>query len=145
VARRTGSTETLVHKQRRDRASQDVETIPPNRGISRGAPIAHCVHHAGWRRSPAPDPVRYGTVLTTERKAMTSPTSGALVYWNAHTGFGEIDFDSGEGRVGIYRADLLRAGVKAPQVGDRFIFSTEVAANGARSGATTLGNIPAKS
>jgi hypothetical protein len=61
---------------------------------------------------------------------MTSRTSGALVYWNAHTGFGEIDLDSGYGRIGIYRVDLLRAGVKRPQVGARFHFSTGVAANG---------------
>jgi hypothetical protein len=61
---------------------------------------------------------------------MVSHTSGALVYWNAHTRFGEIDLDSGHGRVGIYRADLLRAGVKEPQVGDRFHFSTGIAANG---------------
>jgi len=45
-------------------------------------------------------------------------------------GFGEIEFDSEQGRVGIYRTDLLRAGVKAPLVGDRFHFSTGVAANG---------------
>jgi hypothetical protein len=61
---------------------------------------------------------------------MTSITSGTLGYLNTHTGFGEIDFDSGYGRVGIYRADLLRAGVKSPQVGDRFYFKTGVAANG---------------
>jgi cold shock CspA family protein len=61
---------------------------------------------------------------------MTSRTSGALVYWNAHTGFGEIDFDDGYGRVGIHRADLLRAGVRTPQVGDRFHFNTGVAVNG---------------
>src|SRR4051794_19437584 len=61
---------------------------------------------------------------------MVSHTSGALVYWNAHTGFGEIDLDSGHGRVGIYRADLLRSGMKEPQVGDRFDFSTGAAANG---------------
>ena len=61
---------------------------------------------------------------------MMSFTSGTLVYWNAHSGFGEIDLDSGYDRVGIYRADLLRAGVKAPLVGDRFHFSTDVVANG---------------
>ena len=61
---------------------------------------------------------------------MASHTSGALVYWNAHTGFGEIELDSGHGRVGIYRADLLRSGMKEPRVGDRFDFSTGVAANG---------------
>jgi hypothetical protein len=61
---------------------------------------------------------------------MTSRTSGALVYWNAHTGFGEIDLDSGHDRVGIYRADLLRAGVKKPQIGDRFHFNAGIAANG---------------
>jgi cold shock CspA family protein len=60
----------------------------------------------------------------------TSRTSGALVYWNAHTGFGEIDFDDGHGRVGIYRADLLKAGIRKPRVGDRFHFDTGVAANG---------------
>ena len=57
-------------------------------------------------------------------------TSGTLVYWNIHSGFGEMDLDSGYGRVGIYRADLLRAGVKMPLVGDRFHFSTGVAPNG---------------
>lgn len=61
---------------------------------------------------------------------MTSVMSGTLMYWNVHTGFGEIDFDDGHGRVGIYRADLLRAGVKAPRVGDRFHFITSVTANG---------------
>ena len=62
---------------------------------------------------------------------MTLRASGDLVYWNAHTGFGEIDLDDGDGRIGIYRADLLRAGVRAPQVGDRFHFSAGVAASGA--------------
>ena len=61
---------------------------------------------------------------------MMSFTSGTLVYWNAHSGFGEIELDSEQGRVGIYRTDLLRAGVRAPLVGDRFHFSTDVAANG---------------
>jgi hypothetical protein len=61
---------------------------------------------------------------------MTSRTSGTLVYWNAHTGFGEIDLDSGYGRIGIYRVDLLRAGVRRPQVGARFHFNIGVAANG---------------
>ena len=61
---------------------------------------------------------------------MTSRTSGTLVYWNAHTGFGEIDLDSGYGRVGIYRADLLRAGVRRPQVGARFHFNTGFSING---------------
>ena len=56
-----------------------------------------------------------------------SLTSGTLVYWNAHTGFGEIELDSEYRRVGIYRAELLRAGVKAPQIGDRFRFSIGVA------------------
>ena len=64
---------------------------------------------------------------------MTSRTSGALVYWNAHTGFGEIDLDSGYGRIGIYRIDLLRAGVRRPQVGDRFDFNTGVAVNGVKA------------
>src|SRR6476646_2436157 len=63
-------------------------------------------------------------------RLMMSFTSGTLVYWNAHSGFGEIDLDSGYDRVGIYRADLLRAGVNAPLVGDRFHFSTDVVANG---------------
>src|SRR3954465_14556450 len=36
---------------------------------------------------------------------MTSRASGDLVYWNAHTGFGEIDLDDGRGRIGIYRVD----------------------------------------
>ncbi len=62
---------------------------------------------------------------------MTSRTSGELVYWNAHTGFGEIDLDKGEGRVGVYRADLLSAGVKTPRVGDRFYFSAGITASGA--------------
>jgi len=61
---------------------------------------------------------------------MTPRTSGDLVYWNAHTGFGEIDLDDGCGRIAIYRADLLRAGIRIPQVGNRFYFSTGVAANG---------------
>ena len=50
--------------------------------------------------------------------------------WNAHTGSGEIELDSEQGRVGIYRADLLRAGVKASQVGGWFKFRTGLAANG---------------
>ena len=57
-------------------------------------------------------------------------TSGTLVYWNAHSGFGEIELDSGDSRIGIYRSDLLRAGVKAPLVGDRFHFRTGVTASG---------------
>lgn len=61
---------------------------------------------------------------------MTSRTSGALLYWNAHTGFGEIDLDSGHGRVAIYRTDLSRASVRVPQVGDRFHFDIGVTANG---------------
>ena len=61
---------------------------------------------------------------------MTSRASGDLVYWNAHTGFGKIDLDDRDGRIGVYRADLLRAGVRRPHVGDRFRFNTGVAANG---------------
>ena len=61
---------------------------------------------------------------------MTSRVSGDLVYWNAHTGFGEIDLDDGCSRIGIYRVDLLRAGVRRPQVGDRFHFNIGVAASG---------------
>src|SRR4051812_11231482 len=61
---------------------------------------------------------------------MMSRASGDLVYWNAHTGFGEIDLDDRDGRIGVYRDDLLRAGVRRPQVGDRFHFNTGVAANG---------------
>ena len=57
-------------------------------------------------------------------------TSGTLVYWNTHSGFGEIELDDRDSRIGIYRTDLLRAGVKAPLVGDRFHFSAEVADNG---------------
>ena len=53
------------------------------------------------------------------------------MYWNAHTGFGEIDLDDGRGRIGIYRADLLRAGIRTPQVGDRFHLNTGVTASGA--------------
>ena len=59
-----------------------------------------------------------------------SHASGDLVYWNAHTGFGEIDLNEGRGRIGIYRADLLRAGVKTPRVGDRFYISTAIASSG---------------
>ena len=66
-------------------------------------------------------------------------TSGTLVYWNTHSGFGEIELDNRDGRIGIYRSDLLRAGVKAPLVGDRFHFSTGVAANG---GAVAIGLCP---
>jgi len=51
------------------------------------------------------------------------------MYWNSHTGFGEIELNSEQSRIGIYRTDLLRAGVKAPLVGDRFHFSAEVAPN----------------
>jgi len=61
---------------------------------------------------------------------MTLHASGDLVYWNAHTGFGEINLDDGRGRIGIYRIDLLRAGVRRPQIGDRFHFNTGVTANG---------------
>ena len=61
---------------------------------------------------------------------MTSRTSGVLVYWNAHTGFGEIDLDTEHGRIGIHRADLLRVGVRKPQVGARFHFNIGVAPNG---------------
>jgi len=68
--------------------------------------------------------------VATEGKMMTSFTSGTLVYWNSHTGFGRIELDSEQGRIDIYRTDLLRAGVKAPMIGDRFHFSTGVAANG---------------
>jgi hypothetical protein len=68
--------------------------------------------------------------VVTEGKLMVSFTSGTLVYWNTHSGFGEIELDNRNGRIGIYRADLLRAGVKAPLVGDRFHFSTGDAANG---------------
>jgi cold shock CspA family protein len=56
--------------------------------------------------------------------------SGALVYWNAHTGYGLIDPDGGQDLVGIYRADLLSAGLRKPRVGDRFCFNTGVAING---------------
>jgi hypothetical protein len=62
---------------------------------------------------------------------MTSFTSGTLVYWNSHTGFGQIELDSEQSRIDIYRTDLLRAGVKTPLVGDRFHFGTGVATNGA--------------
>jgi hypothetical protein len=61
---------------------------------------------------------------------MTSRVSGDLVYWNAHTGFGEIDLDDRCNRIGIYRADLLRAGIRTPQVGDRFHLNTGTAASG---------------
>lgn len=64
---------------------------------------------------------------------MTNDTLlGALVYWNAHTGFGEIDLNDGEnGRVGVYRRSFLNAGITEPQVGDRFHFSIGIAASGA--------------
>ena len=62
---------------------------------------------------------------------MTLRASGDLVYWNAHTGFGEIDLDDGCGRIGIYRVDPLRAGVRKSQIGDRFHLNTGVATNGA--------------
>jgi hypothetical protein len=52
------------------------------------------------------------------------------MYWNAHTGFGEIGIDNGYDRVAIYRADLLRAGVRKPQIGDRFHFNIGITANG---------------
>jgi hypothetical protein len=74
-----------------------------------------------------PDRVRSKAVIAIEGKPKMSNTSGSLVYWNAHTGFGEIELDSEPGRVGIYRADFLKAGVKAPRVGDRFHVSTDVA------------------
>jgi hypothetical protein len=61
---------------------------------------------------------------------MTSRVSGDLVYWNAHTRFGEIDLDDRRSRAGIYRADLLRAGIRTPQVGDRFHLNTGIAASG---------------
>ena len=61
---------------------------------------------------------------------MTSFTSGTLIYWNSHTGFGEIELDGKQSRIGIYRTDLSRAGIKAPLVGDRFHFSTGIATNG---------------
>ena len=77
-----------------------------------------------------PDRVRSRAVVATEGKLIMSFTSGTLVYWNTHSGFGEIELDNRDGRIGIYRSDLLRAGVKAPLVGDRFHFSTGVAANG---------------
>ena len=53
------------------------------------------------------------------------------MYWNAHTGFGEIELDDRDGRIGVYRADLLRAGIRTLQVGDHFHFNTGVAATGA--------------
>ena len=68
--------------------------------------------------------------MAIEGKMMTSFTSGTLVYWNSHTGFGQIELDSEQGRIDIYRTDLLRAGVRAPLVGDRFHFSTGVTVNG---------------
>ena len=52
------------------------------------------------------------------------------MYWNAHTGFGEIDLDDKDGRIGVYRADLLRAGVRRAQVGDHFHFNIGIATNG---------------
>jgi hypothetical protein len=77
--------------------------------------------------------------VATEGKLIMSFTSGTLVYWNTHSGFGEIELDNRDGRIGIYRSDLLRAGVKAPLAGDRFHFSTRVAANG---GAVVIGLCP---
>ena len=61
--------------------------------------------------------------MATEGNLTMSFTSGTLVYWNTHSGFGEIELDNWGGRIGVYRSDLLRAGVKAPQIGDRFHFS----------------------
>ena len=77
--------------------------------------------------------------MAAEGKMMTSFTSGTLVYWNSHTGFGQIELDSEQGRIDIYRTDLLRAGVRAPLVGDRFHFSTGVTANG---GSVAIGLCP---
>src|SRR4051794_32279757 len=56
----------------------------------------------------------------TEGKPVMSHTSGTLMYWNTHSGFGEIELDNEDHHVAVYRADLLRAGVRAPQIGDRF-------------------------
>ena len=53
-------------------------------------------------------------------------TSGTLVYWNTHSGFGEIELDNEDGRVTVYRFDLLRAGVRAPHIGQRFDVSIDV-------------------
>ncbi len=68
--------------------------------------------------------------MATEGKLIMPFTSGTLVYWNTHSGFDEIELDNRDGRIGVYRTDLLRAGVKAPLVGDRFHFNAGVAANG---------------
>ena len=77
-----------------------------------------------------PDRVRSRVAVATECELAMSFTSGTLVYWNTHFGFGEIELDDRDGRISIYRTDLLRAGVKVPLVGDRFHFNTEVVANG---------------
>jgi hypothetical protein len=53
-----------------------------------------------------------------------------LVYRNAHTRFGGIDPDSGIGHVGIYRADLLKAGVGKAHIGNCFYFKAGVSTNG---------------
>jgi hypothetical protein len=76
------------------------------------------------------DRVRSRAVVAIEGKLIMSFTSGTLVYWNTHSGFGEIELDNRNGRIGVYRSDLLRVGVKVPLVGDRFYFSIGVAANG---------------
>jgi cold shock CspA family protein len=53
-------------------------------------------------------------------------TSGTLVYWNTHSGFGQIELDDGDDRIDIYSTDLLRVGLKTPLVGDHFHFITTV-------------------
>jgi hypothetical protein len=68
--------------------------------------------------------------VETKGGVAMSFTSGTLVYWNTHSGFGEIELDNRDGRIGIYRSDLLRAGVKVPLIGDRFHFNAGVTANG---------------
>jgi hypothetical protein len=49
------------------------------------------------------------------------------MYWNAHTGFGEIELDNENSRITVYRNDLLKAGMRVPQVGDRFQIRTNIA------------------
>jgi hypothetical protein len=115
LARHSGSTVALV--------------LAPDCWVSPGAPYRDArIYRMTARRLP--DRVRSRAVVATEGKMMTSFTSGTLVYWNSHTGFGQIELDSEQGRIDIYRTDLLRAGVRAPLVGARFHFSTGVTANG---------------
>src|SRR3954451_24323252 len=89
-----------------------------------------------------PDRVRSRAVVATEGKVMTSFTSGTLVYWNSHTGFGQIELDSEQGHIDIYRTDLLRAGHLVARIG-------RLASGAGRCRTTapflTLGSLPCRS